>query len=248
MLGAGYLLHTDGHRLTALGFLQQIRQSLLDLLFPPRCVGCGRVDVWLCDPCRARLKPVLPPVCSLCGRPTTQSQLCSSCQQTPLQIDGIRSVLYFEGALRTAIHALKYRRARDLAGLLGRIMGDYWQDQPIPADVIVPVPLHPARERARGYNQSALLARGLAEVTELPVRNDLLARIRATAPQVELGAEARRENVRGAFCCEGGSATGLHVLLIDDVCTTGATLEACSQALHTGGASSVWALTLARAL
>ncbi len=177
-----------------------------------------------------------------------QPQLCHRCQQTPPQIDGIRSVLYFEGALRAAIHALKYRRARDLAGLLGGLMGDYWQDQPIPVDVIVPVPLHPARERSRGYNQSALLALGLAEAADLPVRVDLLARIRATAPQVDLGAEARRENVRGAFYCENGSATGLRVLLVDDVCTTGATLEACSQALRAGGASSVWALTLARAL
>jgi ComF family protein len=127
-------------------------------------------------------------------------------------------------------------------------MGAYWRNNPIPANVIIPVPLHPTRERDRGYNQSALLARGLAEAAELPVRNDLLARVKATAPQVELGAEARRENVCGAFHCETGSATGLRVLLVDDVCTTGATLEACSQALRAGGAGSVWALTLARAL
>jgi len=234
--------------LTALSFLQQIRQSLLDLLFPPRCVGCGRVGVWLCDSCCAGLKPVLPPVCPLCGRPAAQPRLCSRCRQTPLQIDGIRSVLYFDGALRAAIHALKYRRVQDLAGLLGGIMGDYWRDHPIPADVIAPVPLHPARERARGYNQAALLARGLAEAAELPVRDDLLARVRATAPQVKLGAEARRENVRGAFHCATGATVGLRILLVDDVCTTGATLEACSQALRAGGATAVWALTLARAI
>lgn len=234
--------------MTTPSFLQQIRQGLLDLLFPPRCVGCGRVGVQLCDSCRAELKPVLPPVCPLCGRPTARPQLCSRCRQSPLQIDGVRSALYFDGALRAAIHALKYRRAQDLAGPLGEILGIYWRDHPIPADVIVPVPLHPARERARGYNQSALLARGLSEAAELPVRKDLLARVRATAPQVELGAEARRENVRHAFHCATEAAAGLRVLLVDDVCTTGATLEACSQALRAGGASSVWALTLARAL
>jgi ComF family protein len=157
-------------------------------------------------------------------------------------------VLYFDGALRAAIHALKYRHAQDLAEPLGEILGTYWRDNPIPAGVIIPVPLHPTRERARGYNQSALLARGLAEAAELPVRKDILARVRATAPQVELGAEARRENVSRAFHCATGAAVGLRVLLVDDVCTTGATLEACSQALRAGGANSVWALTLARAL
>jgi ComF family protein len=157
-------------------------------------------------------------------------------------------VLYFDGVLRTAIHALKYRNAQHLADPLGEMMGDYWRAHHIPADVIVPVPLHPSRERARGYNQSALLARRLGEITGLPIKENLLARIRATAPQVELGAEARRENVRGAFHCAPASAAGLHVLLVDDVCTTGSTLEACSQALRAGGASSVWALTLARAL
>jgi ComF family protein len=242
------LLHTDGYRLTALGLLQQIRQSLLDFLFPPRCVGCGRVGVWLCDPCRAELKPVPPPVCPLCGCSTTRPQLCSRCRHSPPQIDGIRSVLYFDGALRAAIHALKYRRTQDLAGPLGEILGSYWRDHPIPADVIVPVPLHPTRERVRGYNQAALLSRRLAEVAELPVREDLLTRVRATTPQVELGSAARRENVSRAFRCTTGAAVGLRALLIDDVCTTGATLEACSQALRAGGASSVWALTLARAL
>lgn len=206
------------------------------------------MGVWLCDSCRAGLKPVLPPVCPLCGRPTDRPQICSHCRLAPLQIDGIRSVLYFDGALRTAIHALKYRNARHLADPLGEMMGSYWQAHHIPADVIVPVPLHPSRERARGYNQSTLLAYKLGEITGLPVRENLLARIRATAPQVELGAEARRENVRGAFYCAPVSATGLHVLLVDDVCTTGSTLEACSQALRAGGARSVWALTLARAL
>lgn len=178
----------------------------------------------------------------------SQAELCRRCRQAPLQIDGIRSVLYFDGALRAAIHALKYRRAREIADVLGEMMGDYWRAHPLPADVIVPVPLHPSRQRVRGYNQSELLARKLAQAAELPVRDDLLMRVRATAPQVELGAEERRENVRGAFRCQDESAAGLRILLIDDVCTTGATLEACSQALRAGGADSVWALTLARAL
>ncbi|MDY7039964.1 MAG: ComF family protein [Chloroflexota bacterium] len=127
-------------------------------------------------------------------------------------------------------------------------MANYLQENPITAEAIVPVPLHPTRERTRGYNQSALLARRITEATELPICENLLARVQATSPQVELGAEERRQNVHGAFQCQSGAARGRRILLIDDVCTTGATLEACSQALRADGATSVWALTLARAL
>jgi ComF family protein len=117
----------------------------------------------------------------------------------------------------------------------------------MPVDVVVPVPLHTARLRERGYNQAALLARELAQQAGLPIDEGTLVRKRATAPQVELNAKQRKENVHGAFYCSGNALTGKRVLLIDDVCTTGATLEACAVALYENGARSVQALTLARA-
>ena len=117
----------------------------------------------------------------------------------------------------------------------------------MPADVVVPVPLHATRLRERGYNQAALLARELAQRAELPVNERTLVRKRATAPQVELGARERRENMHDAFGCSDGALAEKRVLLIDDVCTTGATLEACAIALRESGAHSVQALTLARA-
>jgi len=127
------------------------------------------------------------------------------------------------------------------------MMVSYWQDIHLPADVIVPVPLHARRLRERGYNQAALLARELGKGVGLPVLENALIRVRDTSPQVDLGAEERRENVRGAFHLPDDRLVGKSVLLVDDVYTTGATLEACSLALKQRGVRAAWALTLARA-
>jgi ComF family protein len=122
-----------------------------------------------------------------------------------------------------------------------------WRAGPLPADLIVPVPLHAARWRERGYNQSTLLASQLATASGLRLIEEALTRIRATAPQITLNAVEREANVRGAFEARADLVRGRRVLLVDDVCTTGATLAACSHALKPAGAISVWALTLARA-
>jgi ComF family protein len=149
--------------------------------------------------------------------------------------------------MREAIHRLKYSRSRDLAIPMGEIMALYWQDVHLPADVIVPVPLHTRRLRERGYNQAALLSTELGKRVGLPVLENALIRIRDTSPQVDLSAEERKQNVRGAFHCPDDQLTDRSVLLVDDVYTTGATLESCSLALKRQGVRTVWALTLARA-
>lgn len=225
------------------------------MLFPPRCAGCQRVGAWLCSQCRARVEFIRPPVCVRCGRsiaeavlgPVSSTQLCPVCQSTPLQIDGIRSLAYFEGPLRKTIHHFKYNNLPGLATPLGEILSQGWQVTRPPGEFIVPVPLHPNRLRERGYNQAALLARQLGERCGLPVLEGALLRVRETAPQINLNAQERQQNVRGAFRCGHYDLKGKQVLLIDDVCTTGATLEACSLALYRGQARSVWAFTLARA-
>jgi len=145
------------------------------------------------------------------------------------------------------MHWFKYRGRTVLAEPLGELMAAYWTQHPMPIDVVVPVPLHAARLRERGYNQAALLAHEMARRVGLTVDERVLLRQRATAPQVELDAEQRKENVQQAFRCSGNGLKGRRVLLIDDVCTTGATLEACAIALYDGGAREVRALTLARA-
>lgn len=225
---------------------------LRDLLFPPRCVGCRQVGVWLCDECLDQIPHVESPVCARCGgvpqrQPPLRDGLCAHCRAAPLQIDDIRSVVYFEGVLRKALHRFKYGQLTALASPLSDLITAYWMQHPLPVDVIVPVPLHTTRLRERGYNQSALLAREMARQIGLMVDERTLIRQRATAPQVELGARQRKENVRDAFLCSSDALAGKQVLLIDDVCTTGATLEACAVAVQEGGARSVRALTLARA-
>jgi ComF family protein len=225
---------------------RSLHSQFLDILLPPRCVGCRRVGVWLCDECLAQFSFVEPPFCARCGNAMVADGLCARCRTSHLQIERIRSALYFEGTVREAIHWLKYNGCTELAGPLGHLMAVYWMQHPMPADVLVPVPLHADRLHERGYNQAALLAREMASQVGLVVDEQTLVRQRSTDPQVELDARQRKENVRGAFRCSGNGLVGKRVLLVDDVCTTGATLEACAVALYDGRARSVQALTLAR--
>ena len=225
---------------------RDFRNQFLDLLFPPHCIGCRQAGAWLCADCLAQIPRVEPPFCARCGNAVATGGLCARCRTAPLQIECIRSAVYFEGVLREAVHRLKYYGRTALAEPLGGLMVAYWVQHPMPADVIVPVPLHTARLRERGYNQAALLAREMACRVGLALNEQTLVRRRATASQVKLDARQRKENVRDAFRCSDNALTGKQVLLIDDVCTTGATLAACAVALHEGGARSVQALTLAR--
>jgi ComF family protein len=152
--------------------------------------------------------------------------------------------------VRQAIHQFKYRNQHALAPALARLMADFWRANPIPADLLIPVPLHPVRQRERGYNQADLLARALGDMMNLPVITTGFKRVRHTQSQMSLDAADRRENVQSAFAylSRGDNRiSGQRVVVIDDVCTTGSTMEACSLALKAAGASVVWGFTLARA-
>ncbi len=234
-------------RASALPVMHNLWTWFLELVFPPRCIGCRQIGVWLCDECLDQISYVAPPFCARCGDVVVTQDLCARCRITPLQIDYIRSAVYFEGILREAMHRFKYGQLTALARPLGDLMAAYWVQHPQPVDVIVPVPLHATRLRERGYNQAALLARELARQAKLVVDEQTLVRQRSTAPQIELDVRQRKENVHGAFRCSSDALAGKQVLLIDDVCTTGATLEACAVAVQKRGARNVWALTLARA-
>jgi len=232
----------------AVAWVFDLPNQLFNLLFPPHCVICNCGGAWLCADCQEQFAPVGPPVCECCGDPVASGRLCLRCQAKPLAIDGVRSVYQFEGTLRDTLHEFKYNGMKILAHPLGRLMGDYVRLNPVSVDVVVPVPLHRRRLRQRGYNQSALLAREVARGHGLPMDTMSLVRQRETAPQVSLGASERRTNVQGAFVCITGALREKNVLLIDDVCTTGSTLEACAAALYQAGVVSVHALTLARAV
>jgi ComF family protein len=173
-------------------------------------------------------------------------RLCLSCERMPLKIDGIRAVGYLEGPLRTAIHRFKYSNLRGLAETLGRLAVESLLRYDLSVDTIVPVPLHRRRLAERGYNQAGLLAAEIGNAAGLTLVDDVLVRVKSTIPQVGLTARRRRENVRGAFGCTSTALRGHSILLVDDVCTTGATLEACSIALQDAAAGPVWGLVLAR--
>jgi len=228
--------------------LQPLAHGALDLLFPPRCAACKRFGSRFCASCLAQVEPLLPPVCHRCGRPRRSDDICPTCRQAPASLDGIRSASLFDEPLRSAIHHFKYLGARELAQPLSTLLMDCWQRYSLSADLLVPVALHKRRVRDRGYNQSELLARELGALCKRPVETGTLRRVRDTLPQVTVGARQRQENVAGAFRCSSGAVRGLRVVLVDDVCTSGATLEACATALRAEGqAASVRALTVARA-
>ncbi|MBI4302201.1 MAG: ComF family protein [Chloroflexi bacterium] len=227
---------------------QRLKGQALDLLFPPRCVSCGQEGALICSTCIASFIPIRPPLCSHCGLPHPEGGRCPVCAEKLGPLDGLRSLFTFEGVMRQAIHSFKYQNLKGLAPTLGQLLFNYWKANPLPAQVVVPVPLHQHRLRYRGYNQSALLAQELGQLTSLPVVDKALLRTTNTPPQAQATTAAqRRSNIKEAFLCQKG-LEGKAVLLIDDVCTTGATLEACALALKEAGATSVWGLTLAREL
>jgi len=225
----------------------KLKGIALDLLFPQWCVGCGKEGSFLCHSCRRSLRYILPPLCPRCGLPQLGGSLCSSCAGWEARIDGIRSPFQFEGVMRQAIHQLKYHNLRALAECLAELLADYLASNHLPGEVLVPVPLHPKRLRDRGYNQSGLLARGLGRLTGLPVIDDGLVRRQHALPQARTATVAERQsNVAGAFTCRDRRLAGRQVILIDDVSTSGATLDACAAALKASGAVTVWGLVLAR--
>ncbi len=221
-------------------------QRALDLILPPRCVGCGLRGTELCDACIAGLRGI-GPACPRCSRPSTGGRVCRQCATREPPLRAILAGYPFEGALRAAILALKYRGRTRLAPFLAAALVAPLATRPLEIDLVVPVPLTRARQRARGFNQAELLARPLAASRGWALAPAALTRTRETAQQTRLPARARRSNVAGAFAAPD-PATVQHrrILLVDDVCTTGATLEACAAPLLAAGAAGVWGLVVAR--
>lgn len=217
--------------------------GLIAVVYPPRCAGCGRRGGWLCSACDARLPRFVEPWCPRCGIPPGFGRC--RCGHTGPSLDLMRSVGPFDGWLRQAVHALKYEGESARAEHLGRVLATALPTG-IPVDALVPVPLHPARLRRRGFNQAQLLAERVgaaASITVVPA----LRRTRATDPQVGLGARQRAANVLDAFAVVAGvEVGGGHLLLVDDVVTTGSTLSACAAVLKGAGARFVGAVTLGR--
>jgi ComF family protein len=221
-----------------------VAARLLDLLVPPRCVGCGGRDSWLCAGCRGELPALPEQSCRVCAAPVAGPvQRCPSCYRTPPPVARVHAALRHDGVARQLVLGLKYRGGRHLVAPLAELVAPI---VPGGVDVLVPVPLHESRLRQRGFNQSELLAREIGRRTRRPVLVGALERVRETPSQTGLTPAQRVENVRGAFAAVD-RLDGRHVLLVDDVCTTGATLYASARALKRAGAASVQAIVATRA-
>jgi ComF family protein len=239
-------------------------KSLIDLIYPPRCPICqaflqdqntlhGGQDLPFCRECFKDFTEIKSPICSLCGRPFSdgveQDRACEDCLRKRPSYDLARAPYLYDGALMTAIHELKYAQRSHLADSLGSLLASFAQTWigELKGSLIMPVPLHPRRLRARGFNQSLLLARCVASKTGSQLDFLSLRRTRFTKPQTELSSEERKKNVRKAFeVVKPEAVKGRTIVLVDDVATTGSTLNECAKALKRAGADAVLCLVLAR--
>lgn len=223
-------------------------RSVVDFVLPPACAICKRPGGLLCAECATTVSWVYGPMCDRCGRVSeTPLSACWSCRQKPSALAQIRTAVWFDGAIPDLIHALKYNGGFALAQLLGRYMIESWPDWTEPIDLIASVPLHSEREKMRGYNQSALLAQVVSAKVGIPFLAETVRRVRYTRPQVGLKANERQTNLRGAFSADPALVAGRHILLVDDVYTTGSTLREVSQAVLAAEARRVSGYCLARA-
>ncbi len=231
-------------------------RGLVSLFYPSACVACAAAigdGADLCPSCQGKAPRVRPPFCAKCSQPfagdISGPFTCENCAGRVLHFDAAVAAYRSRGVVREVMHDFKYSRKIHLQRLLGRWLSETLEDPRLAGrrfDCIVPVPLHPARQRERGFNQAQLLATELQRSAGLPL-DDLLQRIRYTTTQTQFDRQERMENLRGAFRLRRGrDVQGWRMLLVDDVLTTGSTLSECAEILKNAGALTVHAATVAR--
>ncbi|MGB8251687.1 MAG: ComF family protein [Anaerolineaceae bacterium] len=221
----------------------------VDWVYPPVCISCGKSGERWCSSCQALVERVGVKYCSKCGKRNFKGILCQECKNHNPVYTALRSYGLYKDPMRQAILRVKYHRDLGLGEILADLLRQLLEEQGWQLDLVIPVPLSPAKLRERGYNQVELFARPLAWTLGLPYHDQILQRTREDTSQVNLSAEDRRKNVMKAFeVSDPHCLCGKRVLLVDDVATTGSTAEVCAGVMLKGGANSIYVATLARSL
>jgi competence protein ComFC len=226
---------------------RRLLTQIIDWFFPLRCVGCQTIGEALCQDCVKKIAYIHSPFCDVCGTPFFENRNIAShsCIDSKYLLR-IRSSAEFSGVIRKSLIALKYRHQRHMAETLIQCCASQWPVADWHIEAIVPIPTNPKKERERGYNQAKLLADAYAHFSGLPQAPHLLRKEGNINTQVGLSAKERKQNVNNAF--QTNPCRNSTLLLIDDVCTTGATMQSAAQALIEAGARQVYGVTIARAV
>lgn len=230
--------------------LYHLMWNCIDLIFPSHCAGCDTLGYRWCPQCAESVQPIEVIVCEQCGEPlahTLDGETCH-CKGFLSHIDQIRSYSIYEPPLSLAIHQLKYQNNLGVAESLANYLVKLYNSINIRMDLVIPIPLNKKRQIDRGYNQSLLLARPFSYQVSIKMKPDALTRINNTQSQVGLTRDQRAQNVRDAFRADPQLVKNKNIILIDDVSTTGSTMDACAKALKKEGANYIVGLTLARAV
>lgn len=221
--------------------------TAMDWLYPPHCGGCGTTGSRWCQDCDASVLLLEPPYCGVCGMPRQEIGVCDDCRSHPPLLTGIRSWGWYAGPLRHALIELKFENKIDLGEVFADKLFELYLHCNWQIDHIIPIPVSRSRRFQRGYNQVELIAKPLSDMSNIPYKPTALKRIKDTESQVRLSHSERIKNVQDAFVADSSEVDQSACLLVDDIVTTGATLENATKALLAAGASSVYALTVARA-
>ena len=235
-------------------------RKLLDFVFPQDCISCdGKIserECFLCASCKADIGFIRQPHCFQCGVPADLSYaypheefVCGDCRKSPFQFDQARSLGFYDTVLRTTIHHFKYRRQMGVLTEMDLLLEKYFTENPdfCQGFTVSPIPLHFSKMKERGFDQAFLIARQVARILKLPLEGGLLRRVNATRPQASMARAERALNIKGAFEVNRPElVAGKNILLVDDVFTTGATVNEAAKILKKEGAGKVYVFTLGR--
>ncbi len=232
-----------------LHLLDSLIKNVSSIVFPHHCAYCGRPleDGYFCEDCYKKLPFIEGNTCSICGCPIgNETDTCYECKNGFYYFNKNISACRYTSEFSELVHRFKYHNGRYLAKPFAEFMADRLREEDLPADYIIPVPLHPRKEEERGYNQSELLAKYIGRILDIPMLDNVLARDIYTESQTGLKKERRKENVQGAFSVKNRTIIDSKIILIiDDIFTTGSTINECSKVLLDNGAERVYSATLA---